>query len=632
MRRQIGFTCVFLMLFGGALALGGGAPAFAQGKKGWEVLVAYPFQPNMPKGLKQIALRPNAAQSVFLYLKNTELDEETNVEVLLVRGVAKGKMQLYHTLAKAKLNKDFRQPQLLTFEAEAEPAKKEGKGPPPPANDEGAPFHFQLTIAQAGKDPVTFELPVKVQQPYEYMEIATAQFDKKKSRLSARLKVKADSAEPPCPVALVLDPEVVPGAPSLLEYKLTGADPAVELKTENIQFVHGTPPQNGRVSLTVDGYKRAFMFKTTFDQGDLRPLEQTRARLMAPRYFNPRADDKPGPKGEVKPSPNIPIAIEADGTDAAKWIEVAFDLSGEGRFVRQHLLPGLREQAITFAVGQDGNPQFVTRVSDWKVDLDPKGVSGRRLVRVQVLDRKQDPLDLADEQNEKDEAVALFSRDPKRNPFAPLIYDRADKAVSAEIVVDPTPPAGVEFVDLPKKAAPGAKLRLTAKAKERDKVEQAPISKVQFLVGEAPKEPALSLSLTPRAGFGEADIPVPADAKEKLPVAVRFTTATGLSASDTGVVALQAAADTGSEKSKITGLVKRDERIQPERSVTLSLLGKPKVLMSTKTDDKGVYLFVNVPPGKYQVLATVPGYSKGIATATVTKDTGETIKADINMK
>jgi hypothetical protein len=268
---------------------------------------------------------------------------------------------------------------------------------------------------------------------------------------------------------------------------------------------------------------------------------------------------------------------------------------------------------------------------DWKVALDVRGISGKRLLRVQVLDRKEDPLDLADEQTEKDEAVYLFSRDPKRNPHAPLLYDKNDKAVYAEIIVDKTAPEGLQLVDLPKKAAPGDKVKLLAKVNERDNAEQAPISKVEFFLGDSPKEPPIPAVFDRQNQHWQADITVP-DIKEKLSVTVRATTAAGLSAKDEGMIALGAASEGNLEKSKITGVVKRDDRIQPDRPVTLTGAGKAKVSMSTKTNDQGVYLFQNVPAGKYQVMASVPGYSKGTAAAVVSKDTGETIKADINLK
>ncbi|HWY86317.1 MAG TPA: carboxypeptidase regulatory-like domain-containing protein, partial [Gemmataceae bacterium] len=106
-------------------------------------------------------------------------------------------------------------------------------------------------------------------------------------------------------------------------------------------------------------------------------------------------------------------------------------------------------------------------------------------------------------------------------------------------------------------------------------------------------------------------------------------TATGLSASNTGMILLQAGG--GLDNSKITGVVTWDTKLQPGRPVTLKD-GKGKVIATTETNMKGVYVFANVQPGTYRVIAAVPGILQGNAPATVTKDKGETVKADVNLK
>src|SRR5262249_8156773 len=142
----------------------------------------------------------------------------------------------------------------------------------------------------------------------------------------------------------------------LFSKSATGA--AKNLKTElaafDLRFLPGSP-RKGRIYVSVDNYERAFMYRITFDQGTLTQLsDKTRIRLKAPRYFNPQPDETPGPKGEIKPPPKIPVAIEADGIDGDKWVEVALDRSGEGKYITQYLLPGLREHIITVDVGPEG--------------------------------------------------------------------------------------------------------------------------------------------------------------------------------------------------------------------------------------------------------------------------------------
>jgi hypothetical protein len=184
-------------------------------------------------------------------------------------------------------------------------------------------------------------------------------------------------------------------------------------------------------------------------------------------------------------------------------------------------------------------------------------------------------------------------------------------------------------VDLPAKAGPGDQVLLKATAKKRSDVEQAPISKVQFFVGDPLKDPPTPGLYDAQNQLWRANVTVPADAKEKVSVTAVFTTATGLSASNTATIALQAGGQP--DNSKITGVVAWDGKIQANRPVTLRD-GKGKVLANTTSDPKGVYVFPNVKPGTYRVVAAVPGMLQGVAPATVTKDKGETIKADVTLK
>jgi hypothetical protein len=210
-----------------------------------------------------------------------------------------------------------------------------------------------------------------------------------------------------------------------------------------------------------------------------------------------------------------------------------------------------------------------------------------------------------------------------------LSYDQIDKAVYAEIVVDATPPEAIAL-DLPQRAGPGEKVILKAKVKKRNDLEQAPITKVQFFLGDPLKEPGVVAVYDKPSQVWRAETLVPPDAKDKVAVTVRFNTAAGLAASETGTIVLQAGGS-ALENSKITGLVSWDTRPQPGRPVSLKD-GKGKLVMTTDTDPKGVYLFVNVPPGTYRVIAAVPGMLSGAAPAVVTKEKGEIIKADVSLK
>jgi hypothetical protein len=616
------------MLCGLGLALP--TPALAQGKQQpLEILVAYDALAR-PKASPRIALRPNVTQPVFLYLKNTGPLVKKNLDIMLVRLGNQGKVRILSNSRMEKIGAN--QTELVRFKPSAAPGKDgaPGKGEPALVGAEGPPFHYQLWVSEGDKETLKMELPVTIQQPLEYMQVDPV-FDKKRNRLSVRVEVNPDSAEPPCPVELVLDTELIPGLIrpkiGLLKDQLVPKNREVELFADNLQFVSGIPPKNGRIALTVDGYERAYLFKSTFEQGNLRPLrDQTRVRVKAPRYFNP--EEKTGPKGD-KIVPQLVLHLEADGiADPDTRLEVAFDRAGNGQYAVQRLFPGLRDQSLAVAALEEGGLQFKTRVRDWTMELDTTGVFGRRLVRLRVLGAGGRPLPLADEQNQRDEALSLFSREPGQT-YAALNYDGVNKAVYAEIVVDSTPPDGVLLVDLPPRAAPGEKVNLKATVKKRNDTEQAPVSRVQFFVGDPQKDPPVPGLFDKQNQLWRASVTVPADAKDKMAVTVVFTTATGLSASNTATIPLQAGGNL--DDSKITGVVSWDTRLQPGKPVTLKD-GKGKTLATTETDKKGVYVFASVKPGSYRVFAAIPGILRGDTPATVTKDKGETVKADISLK
>ena len=58
---------------------------------------------------------------------------------------------------------------------------------------------------------------------------------------------------------------------------------------------------------------------------------------------------------------------------------------------------------------------------------------------------------------------------------------------------------------------------------------------------------------------------------------------------------------------------------------------KGRELKRTKTDKKGVYTFKDVAPGRYRVFCTISGQFGGSAAATVTKEKGETIQANLEL-
>jgi hypothetical protein len=623
MTQRSGLPLVLLAAFATAPTVLG------QGKSGpWEVLIAYDAAA-APKASPRIALRPNVTQPVYVYLRNTGPVDKKNVGVTLVR---LGKQGAEERIGQAKIDK-LGGKKLEMVRLKPEPPPKVPV-PAPPAAD-GPPFLFQLLIQEAGKEAVRLPLPVTIQQPHEYVQVDPPLYDKKRNRLSVHVEVSADSANPPCPVELVLDPQVVPGLikPKVGVFKdqLHAKNAEVELVAEQLLFAQGIPPKNGRLYLTVDGYERAAMFKGTFDQGNWRALgDSTRLRVKAPRYFNPAAvDDKPAPKGEPVAVPKIVLQIEADGLlDPEVRLEVAISRAQEERFVVQRLLPGLREQAIALVGGPDGSLLFKTMVRDWRLELDASAGSGRWSVRLRALGAGDNALPLADEQNQKDEAHFLFTRS-QTSPYAPLSFDAVARAVFAEIIVDSTGPEGVKLVGLPQQVFPGEKLRLRASAKKRSEAEQARIDKVQFFVGDPAKDPPLAGAFDPTTQLWQADVVVPGDAKNKLGVAVQFTTVTGLWARDSATLVVGERKEPA-EATRITGKVLSLFGGKGQPGVDVTLFEKKQAKATAKTDPSGVYVFNDVAPGSYIVSARQAGVAQGVAAVTVEK--GKTATADISLK
>jgi hypothetical protein len=289
-------------------------------------------------------------------------------------------------------------------------------------------------------------------------------------------------------------------------------------------------------------------------------------------------------------------------------------------------LPGARREIITVGA-VDGNAEFKAAVSDWQVAIDPAGTVGIRKLRVRLIGTKvnEDKLELTELklEDEREESL-LFTENPRT---ALLTWDGPQKAIYAEVVFDPTPPAEVEFVKLPTKAAAGAKIALAVKTAERTK-NQAPIGKVQFFVGDPAKAEAVDGTLDPKSKTWQAEILVPEEAKGKVAVTARATTLADVSATVDAVIAVKPAdlAD-----SKITGVVKWDTKLQSERNVTLIDTKSKTIIGKTKTDKNGVYLFDKVKPGTYVVLVRYAGMFQGTAQAVVTKEKGEKIEKDITI-
>lgn len=583
-------------------------------------LISYDSQkPPKDDGSKRtdIYLRPNTQQTVSLFIANSSEDRK-QYNITLSKVAPGGQIETVASALDVKL--DGKETKLIPFAKPKEQTAPLGLGAPP--------FQLQLTVREVrkGKElaPLVVRMSVELMTPSQYVTPRAATYDSEKKRVTVRLRANADFSGPPCRVELVLRKDVLPGLATepggTLQGELRKAGDELVLFADDVDF-KGLPPKNGRVYVTVDGYERALMYKSTFDQGDLERLKpQTRLRILAPRYA------KPG--GEFR------VTVEADGElSTPARLEVALDRGNEReeRF-DPVVFPGLREQNVTVAMEQ-GGLVLKTTVQDWKVALDTARVDGLRKVRARLLDgyepaNPEKELRIANEQDEKAETIPLFQdqdRDRARLSFTA-------NNIFAHMVLDGSKPLKVQITSAPDKHRRGAPLLVKAKGSGKS----APITEVVFFVGEPdkdgkPPKDKVPAKFDPAKNEWSATLEFSKDQKSPVEVYVCFTNAVGLSELDKRVIRLIDQTSGGSGTA-ISGTVARGATGQPGVKVLLKD-AKGMAKAEAVTDDDGKYRFEGVAPGSYVVHAekSFSGTGRTRAQATVVVVEGKEEVAGVNL-
>lgn len=565
-----------------------------------------------PANLQVIALRPNAVQPIYLSYYNPGPGARKNVKITVEQVGVDGKVKPLTTTVVPKVDVKKYSPVAFSLPTPKDPAA------PWPKLD-GPPFLLRFLVDDGTTpEPVKIDVPVKLQDPREYVKVREARYDPERRRLSFKLS-SDEPLDPPCPVELVLQPSVIPGLvvnkAGTFKQRLSKENQEVELSADNVQFEGGVPPQNGRISLNVDGFERAFLYKCAFADGALTALkDNTRARLVAARYS--------------LPSGKIPVVIEVDARSQAEgdedaiqrsFVELKFDRAGQGNYERTPGSPyrGLRDQAVEYKADGDALV-FRTKVRDRVVELDAEGINGKRTLQVRLLDAKQRVVPIANEQDARDEKVALFNAGPE-NRFAPLTFDKINDAVVAELILDATPAEGLKIVNVPAKARPEDKLIPRLLFTPRLRGTQAPVENVVFFLGEADKDHKIPEKLVKieaiydkklDAFVPKEEIIVPAEHRGKLFVSAQVETATGvfMSGKQSLVIVSKDLKDDAALPDVLTtisGTVMRGGLAQPNVTVFL-VKQKPEKTdeaKQAKTTPEGKYEFTDVPPGNYVVSA-----------------------------
>jgi hypothetical protein len=542
-------------------------------------------KPDPSQGKTTLQLRPNVTQEFFLFIYNGGKTELKNVAIELRAG---GK-----AVATVNLASVPNDTQLVSF-APAPPPPPGGK-PPAPAELAGE----VEVVAVADKKEIA-KAAVEVGRPSNYVKVSNAVFDREAHTLKMKVTASGDfTGKPACRVELDLRPERIPFLAPKQKAKgtyggfLTGPNAVLELEAWDLQLLPSQAP--GLAYLTVDGYPRAFTFRVTnTPEQKNEPKEETGPilRLQAAPVAAAGGPSKVGFEADyVNPGSKVELGLYRDDTFAPEKLD--------GKLLE---FAGGRKERIFFSPSPNGGLLFTTEVGEWTTDLDTAKVFGGRLLRLRLIDAKGQ--------------AAAFTEAREAGELREGITQ-----ITAGIKLDGSPPEDVEFVEFPKELARGSALTLKAKGKDED----SDIAKVVFFAGKLPPDGVIPPTAVQAPGektkdkdVWAADLPVATDKAAMLEVGVQFTNGVGQTTTKVAVIKL---VDAKAGSATIKGKVVENDREQDGLEV---LLRDPKgeVKDKAKTDKDGKFVFKNVAPGTYQLVA-IKSSSKTQGQAVVQVNAGD---------
>jgi hypothetical protein len=612
-----------------------------------------PDEPREGQAKKVVRLRPNVAgQRVYLWVNNPG-EDDVKVSVAL-RGPAPRGTGHKEVLRSKPVTVKAGKTESVAFDGPAPPAAPAGQ-PPAPAGLEltGLPSAYELVLLDGeGKEVPKSARRVELMQPSDYVDVPTVVFDGNTRTLRVSVTAGKDFAGPEALVELVVSPKDIPGLiddpdkDGTYERNLTAPGDKVELIARNLRFderKQGTTA-NGLVSVTVDGYERAFLFRTTFrldggaNRGDR--ISGPVVGLHWPRY------QPPGPACHVR--------LDVDNAPPDSTVELALKHGEEGQaFAKDDLklLRAPREQHVWVAPAE-GGLAFETRVRDWGTDMDSRGLYKEHALRVRLLKQGGAPVEIFDARD-LDEARPAATK----SIDVPVTFDATPADIKSFGVQLTKQEKGqpVSFVatrDTPKadnQMLPGAPLRLVLKAADPE----SGIKKVVFFLGKPAADPKTPGTLNvpdmvptvpgkpddrdPTTWRAELQ-PPPTDPKGgAVTISAQVTNGAGQNSFGTIEIKLvppPAPPPPGPPpKPSIEGtVVDTAGRGQPKLPVTL--IDSQNIVRDTQTTDaSGKFVFKNVPPGAYRVssrkTANNTSGSTAVEVAEGEKKTGVEIKLSI---
>jgi hypothetical protein len=370
----------------------------------------------------------------------------------------------------------------------------------------------------------------------------------------------------------------------------------LSLFATGLVFAEGSTGQ-GFVYVNVDRYQRAFLFRTTFPpQGSaVTPQEdyQPSIRMQADRF--------------AVPSAQYPVRLEVDNSPGDASVEVSLGQRQGTNWIAEvtRKFPSPRQKRIGFGIGLDGGIQMDAIIRDWTAQLDTREIVGPRILRARLLDSLNNEI----------------------------------RVVEQNVVLGSSAPGDVQFVNPPTQAQRGTAITLQALGFDSG----TGISQVNFFLGKPvegklpPNATAIPGQLVPGStNIYSASVILPYNGLGPTDISVQFTNGAGLSKFATTTV--NALEKLPPVLGRITGTVFEASRPQPGLQVVLQdekgsdikdpMATSPK--FEVKTDENGVYVIENVPPGTYKVFSSKQ-ISGRKATVPVTVEAGKTATANLNL-
>src|SRR5207248_120963 len=180
---------------------------------------------------------------------------------------------------------------------------------------------FKLPLRNAkGTPPETRPVSVFVAAPHDYVQVAQQPLYYPADRkLVVKLQAARPLSDPPCPVGLEL--------PSFVSHKGTfrgalppGGDAAVDLTADDIRVSDDHADDPVTVSVTVDGYRRALLYRSPFATTGA-PRGLTRVLAPAARITAPPA---------VLSGAPLLVPLEVDNALPGSRVRVEMDRTGDG--------------------------------------------------------------------------------------------------------------------------------------------------------------------------------------------------------------------------------------------------------------------------------------------------------------